>query len=85
MSEVCPFCHTEIPDGAIVCRGCGANKRPAANLGTIIAPLLGLFGAASLVGNGRYGWAFLVAAVCVFLIRFIYRRAQQAVWARQLQ
>jgi hypothetical protein len=22
----CPYCHTSIPDGALVCRGCGAEK-----------------------------------------------------------
>ena len=25
--EICPFCGGEIVNGAIVCRGCGANKR----------------------------------------------------------
>jgi hypothetical protein len=23
--STCPFCHTDVPHGAIVCRGCGAS------------------------------------------------------------
>ena len=25
MEEVCPYCATEMPDGASICRGCGAE------------------------------------------------------------
>jgi hypothetical protein len=55
MSETCPFCRFSIPDGAVVCGHCGAEKRsvPVENTDTDGSAVLGLIVA---VIGGVGGW-----------------------------
>jgi hypothetical protein len=43
---ICPYCHTTVPHGAVVCRGCGAQARYGCSepgCGCILSLLAGTF------------------------------------------
>ena len=56
MSEVCPFCRFHVPDGAVVCGHCGAEKRsvPITETNTDGNFVVGLIVAALAAGGGWY-------------------------------
>lgn len=60
MTEACPFCMTEIPDGASVCRGCGAEKGVGSPGGTrrghVISTLVALPFLIALIWASQLPW-----------------------------
>jgi hypothetical protein len=85
MAENCPFCHTEIPDGAIVCRGCGANKRSAVNGGIFLGLIL-IGGAASqMLGTSWSALGWLIIAGCIAILVWAFRNMRKMIWVRSLR
>lgn len=97
-TEVCPFCMTPIPQGAVVCRGCGANK--GINQGWMPAillvgafylfwgPFVGLVGLTHL-GTDDMATVAAVMGVAVtvggfFLLRAMFRQMAKPVWRRHV-
>jgi hypothetical protein len=83
MSELCPFCRIEIPDGATVCRGCGADKRPAMSPGALAVPIITVLAVPQLMTSRSVFWGLVLLAVCVLLAEFIWRRMHQLIWVRR--
>lgn len=86
MTETCPFCHADVPNGAIVCRGCGANKRPSIDAGrvgcgTLIFILMG-FG---MLDTKWWPLGVLLIAACAALMIYAFRKAKQLVWVRSMR
>jgi predicted nucleic acid-binding Zn ribbon protein len=97
-NEACPFCATPIPTGAVVCRGCGANKGIK---GEVIWPIL-FFGAfwlfwgpvMGVLGLVRFGEDDKAAGICVlglvvtvvgfFPMRWMCRAMMEPVWRRNM-
>jgi hypothetical protein len=83
MSVICPFCRTEVPDLAIVCRGCGAQKRPGATPAQLAVPVIaGIFGAPAMMANYSLVGGIVLAVVCLLTFTYFFRRARQLVWVR---
>lgn len=63
----CPFCHTEVPDGAVVCRGCHAEidyTRVKEKLWTTAgAAVLGFF--LSMLFQNRFMGEGTVIIICM--------------------
>jgi hypothetical protein len=56
--ETCPFCKSDVPDGASVCAACGAHKGPAVDTLKGV-PLMGCFTLFVGVGWFFYGPFYL--------------------------
>lgn len=67
---MCPFCHNNVPYGATVCRGCGAEidyTNPFSNMLGIICGAVG-----AIIGwNATDGLEALVIAGVFFVIGYI--------------
>ena len=94
----CPLCTTEIPDGAVVCRGCGATETLN---GTMLkwAFFFGLFyvvigGTATFrglahMGKGKEYSDALAIGLTILLVGapilyFFIRQAGRKVWVRSI-
>lgn len=78
----CPHCHTQVPDGASVCRGCQAELQygpPPGLVGaTIVIPILiGIFS-----DTGNFGF-FLGIAVAAAGAIFLKRKMKDRVVFRR--
>ena len=83
--ERCPFCQTEVPDGAIVCRGCGANKRPAVDAGRIgCGTLIFVFMGLGLLDTRWWPLGLIIIGLCAALIIYAVRANRRPVWVRRL-
>lgn len=51
--ETCPFCITEVPYGATVCKGCGANKVRKPSSPLVILCMLGVLVFAGLTAIAK--------------------------------
>jgi len=84
MSEQCPFCQTQINDGAIVCIGCGAQKEHRGPNGSpgfsLILILLGSFFAFG-PGIGELGVPLMIAGGIFLLLN--YKDSNNLVWRRR--
>ena len=85
MTEQCPFCRSEIPEGAIVCRGCGANKRRVSDAREAVAALIpGALGIYTLTTTWWIVGAILLVG-SVLVITWSYRNFKKIVWVRPLR
>lgn len=76
-SLICPFCHTEVPMGVKVCKGCQAeikyNETPAS---AIILIVIGMFITLFIALSGKIMGSFLIGLiigiiVAIFAVKFL--------------
>jgi hypothetical protein len=84
MSEICPFCHTEIPNGAVVCRGCGANKRPAAQRQLLMVSAVLAIVSLFIMMNFIFVVGVVIFVVSAILGVIIYNKSNQFIWVRSM-
>ena len=96
--EECPFCTTTVPDGAIVCRGCGATKTINGMMlkyALVFSVIFAVFGGVPFFrGMLYYDWGkeyrdALFIGICVLLVGcpllyWTYRKAFQHIWVRSI-
>jgi hypothetical protein len=86
--EICPFCGGEIVNGAIVCRGCGANKGPGGDkdhLGRyLFVGLLFSLPALILAVDAKQYWAVIFPYVCFYMAFKEWKKRKTIVWHRRM-
>jgi hypothetical protein len=85
MTENCPFCQTEIPDRAIVCRGCGANKRRAVDGGIILGSFIVMAVAFQMIGTSWSILGWLIIAGCIAILVWAFRNMRKMIWVRSMR
>jgi len=86
MSEYCPFCKTQINDGAIICIGCGSRKEYKGPNGSPGFSLLLILSGAFFtfaVGKGVEGMGIPMMIVGGIFLFFNYRGFKELVWRRR--
>lgn len=98
VTEQCPLCTTAIPPGAVVCRGCGANKRlngarvlvllVLGGAYIVFGPVLVIVGLNALEHDkgaaAVIAFGAAVAVIGFFPLWFVAKMAAEPMWYRHI-